>query len=325
MSEPAAQWRDGVFIPAARLYCDAERPRDVCFVSRLSAPRPRGRHPLITAPETLAALAGSKNAAELSLAVPCGRPFTLGARRLELYRSGVGAGAASVVIDAGGVRIAYAGRVNPHGGGLGGKADVRACDALIIEALYADPDSVLLPADETRSRAHEFARACHGEHRVPVFLVAAPETGIDLADAVAPMRVAAHHAIAHPARQLRIAGLPVPPIRRVEATPDAATVIVWPLSRRGQLDHKIPPDARRTMLVSGEASDPEALARAGADTGLAWETAADFPTLAAYVDATSASRIYVTGRAADAAAALLSRPDRPATRLGPPTQMALSV
>lgn len=332
-----AEWRSGVFIPAAKLYCDAAQPRDVCFLSRPSAVRPRGRHPLITTPETLATFAGppagpsrgaggpGKSAtAALSLAVPYGQPFTLGARRLELYRSGQGPGAASLVIDAGGFRVAYAGRVNPHPGVLGGGADVRACDALIVEAPYADPDDEFLAAAEGAPRVVAFARACAGDLRTAVLLVTSSEHGIQVAAAVAAadIPVAAHHAIAHPASRLRMAGAAMPPIRRLDATA-RAPVIVWPLSRRADLDRKLAPPARRILLVSGTARDPQAIARAGADSGVAWTGAADFPSLARYVDATFASHVYVTGRAADRAARLLARPQRPAARLGPATQIAL--
>src|SRR5262245_63134645 len=95
------EWRDGVHIVGTPLWCDARRAREACFVSSALVPE-AGRHKqVIATAETLALL---PEASRQPLAVPFGRPFTLGNVRLELFPSGLIPGAASLQVDVGETR-----------------------------------------------------------------------------------------------------------------------------------------------------------------------------------------------------------------------------
>ena len=90
-------WRDGVHLTGTSIWCDALRARDVCFVSRANAVTTARHGQLCATAETLALLdSGDRGRRPSSvLPVPYARPFTLGTRRIELFRSGAGLGAAS--------------------------------------------------------------------------------------------------------------------------------------------------------------------------------------------------------------------------------------
>src|SRR5262245_5573711 len=100
---PSVVWRDGVQIEGTPVWCDALRTRGMCFLSH-AACRTRATHRQVLAtPRTRAlceALGGAGRGAEW-LVSPCGRPFSLGRVRIELFPSGHLPGAAALVLTDG--------------------------------------------------------------------------------------------------------------------------------------------------------------------------------------------------------------------------------
>ena len=130
------------------------------------------------------------------------------------------------------------------------------------------------------------------------------------------LEVAAHRSIHHAARRLAAAGLAVPLLKR--ARPGG--VLLWPVLQHGKLAAALDGASARVLLVSGLAADPAARAAVGADAAYAWSNAADRAQLLGVIEATGASRVFLTGRCAeDVAQALGPR----ARVLAPPRQMAL--
>ncbi len=327
-------WRDGTHISGTSIWCDARRARDVCFVS-CSHAVPVSRHGQLIATEaTLAMLARSsrESEAETRLSVPFGRPFTLGTLRLELVQSGHAVGGAALAVDVRGERVLYAGAVNPHGGGLGGTADVRTCAAVVLAATYGDPSIEFPPIEETQSRVVEFANEVTAKGGIAVLLVTSPSKGLDVATRLAAdgLEIRAHRAIQQAAQRLRGidgAGAAVPDIHAWSTKNTARTarrcVLLWLARHPHTLARAALPPHSRVALVSGSALDREALERCEADSGFAWSNEADFGELCAYLDSCGASRVYLTGRHAESMADAISSPERPARRLGPPRQMSL--
>src|SRR5262245_44831781 len=103
------EWREGVHIVGTPLWCDARHTREACFVSSARVPGARRHRQVLATDVTLRLLPEAHERAKHStLAVPLGRPFTLGTLRLELFRSGFMPGAASLMIESKGVRVIYA-------------------------------------------------------------------------------------------------------------------------------------------------------------------------------------------------------------------------
>lgn len=317
-------WRDGVHLGGTPIWCDARRTRDICFVSAAHAiATPRHGQLIATAP-TLALLgrasAGAQPASQLS--VPYGRPFTLGTRRLELFRSGHAIGSASLLVQVDDSKVVYAGQVAPRGEGLGGEADLRSCDVLAIDARYGD-ERFAFP--ETAAVAAEVAAFCARvvtAGGAAVLRVTSPSKGLDVAARLAALDptlpLVAHRSIHQPAQRLGdVEGLPR--LRRAKKDASAASVLLWPL---GVEPGPLPP-ASAVALVSGLAQDPGAVAAAGADEAFAWSNAADAASLQAYVDATGAGAVYLLGGGSDGFVEALAAGGRSVVRLAPPEQMRL--
>ncbi len=329
-SEPApVAWRGGTHITGTAIWCDARRAREVCFVSCAHAVAASRHGQLIATAPTLALLARTdrRQQPHSALSVPYGRPFTLGTRRLELVQSGHSFGSASLSIEVDGRRVLYAGMVDPRGVDLGGAADLRECDAVVLTATYGEPHYRFPDPAEVRHQVFDFAAETAAAGGVPVLLVASPSKGLDLAAFVGDrLEIAAHRAIHHAAQRLRDQIPSLPRIRRASAGASrvpGGRVLLWLAARRAALAGvELPPNSR-LALVSGAALDPAALAAAGADLGFPWSSQADYRDLRDYVDACGARRVYLTGRCAESFAAAIDRPDRRAEPLGPPRQMSL--
>jgi putative mRNA 3-end processing factor len=325
-------WRGGVHIAGTSIWCDARRARELCFVSRADRVSSSQHGQILATTETLALLASQDRRPDAAsvLAVPPGRPFSLGTLRLELFRSGSAVGAASLSVDLGDFRVVYAGAVNPRGGGLGGSADQRSCAVLVVDVHYGDARFRFPPVDEAVGDAAALCRRVCGAGGALVLLVSSALKGLDVAHRldVAGVRTGcqfvAHRSIHHAAQKLRSAGLEGPPVRRFAASRvQPAHVLLWPVARRGQLDRVGLPAGSEIALVSGAAVDRDALARARAGHGIAWSSQADHPALCRYVEESGAASIHLVGRFAQQMAAELSARGLAARALGPPVQMSL--
>lgn len=335
-------WRDGVHIAGTSIWCDARRARDLCFVSRADRVSTSRHGQLIATSETLALLArrarpgGAAGELGSELAVPPARPFSLGLLRLELFRSGSALGAASLAVDTGGTRVIYAGAVNPRGGGLGGAADQRTGDVLVVEAAMG-PGLVVPAIDDVAGETAALCRRVTGAGAACVLLVGGPLEGLDVAwrlssEGLGGGELVAHRMIHHAVRRLRAAGLAPAglEVRRLGRV-KGGQVILWPVGRpleiggaRGRgYGREALPDGSVVALVSGRAEVVGEVARVRADVALPWSTQADFAALARYVDEVGASSVYVTGPAGEAAAEALARAGRRVRALGPPVQMSL--
>jgi hypothetical protein len=105
----------------------------------------------------------------------------------------------------------------------------------------------------------------------------------------------------------------VPPIAPPGRDPRA---IVWLDADRAQLARALGDRPAATALVSARAIE----GTAGCDAGFAWASAADRAQLLAWIEATGARDVFVTGACADAIVGALGARARV---IGPPHQMPL--
>lgn len=337
-------WHDGVHICDTAIWCDALRTRDVCFVSCAHA-IPGSRHGQLVATAATLAMLG-ETAGDTRLAVPYGRPFTLGTVRLELIRSGHGLGSAGLLVDLDGRRVLYASAVNPGGGGLGGAADNRPCDTLVLAADYGDPRFRFPDRDGIIDQVADFVLDVTTASGAAILLVSSPSKALDVASRLAdrmPARMVersgtqpsatpgsrgllsffGHRQIYDAALRARQVIDPTPRIRRLTtATPPAGHVTLWPLSRRGALPDDSPPGSR-VALLSGLALDRDAVTDLRVSAAFPWSNQADCQQLIDYIEGCGASRVFLTHRHADTLAAALDKPGRVTRSLGPPRQMSL--
>lgn len=339
-------WRSGVHIVGTRLWCDAPRAHDLCFVSSaaaLSSTRAvRGTllcteltHRLIGLLRGAKAQAGPGEPVLLS---PVGRPFNYGSLRIELFPSGQGPGAASLwarlpsgrqVVYAGSPRAEAEPRVEPM--------QVRSADTLVIAARSAAAGA--LPS---RAEAVVQLRAALAESLAQpgiTILLGAPLLLTELFAEIGP-ELAAHpdtSCVAHPLvrrslRAVRACGL----LPEQQALPPSAgrgrgpgALVLWPLGRP-----LLPPPpglGARLLLVDGLALVPavQGELRAGLPSGVTLAASIAFPDgldvarLVTYVRDCEAREVFLTaGYGPDVVSALAQHGIR-ALPLGPPRQLAL--
>jgi putative mRNA 3-end processing factor len=263
------------------------------------------------------------------LVTPFARPFLLGRLRVELLPSGHAPGGAQLLVERPGRRLLYAGRVNPRAGRLAEPAQVRGCDALVLDAPLAAPATLGRALPERAREERALVDAVHGaleRGETPVVLApelgAAEEVAALLGSAGLPLR-------AHP-RVLALLGAYVrmglavrTPARALKRASDArpGEVVLWPLER-----HASPALGRferaHRLLAAGEALDPRAAARFGCAQAFALADDGDVPQLVEHARACGARDVYLVG-AGDPAVRAFAAHGLRVHALGPPEQMRL--
>ncbi|HET7501813.1 MAG TPA: hypothetical protein VFK02_12440 [Kofleriaceae bacterium] len=333
-------WRDGVHLTGTPIWCDARRRRDICFLSSADRVGRTGHGQLIGTAVTLALL-GARDQGHL--AVPLRQRFTLGTVRLELIPSGRGFGAAALHADITGRTVLYAGAVRTSAGGVGDPAELRSCDAVVVAAPYGEPDDKFPPLPGAIDATLEWARAQLASGKRPVLLVDTLLDGLEVASRLAAegMAIAGPRALRDAA--LRIADL-VPAPQIVDGTLAIGSTL-YPRPPAADPGSGVPAiaapgrevravvwlDADRAGVARGLGERPFATARlsarvpagagpAGYDAGFPWASAADRAQLLAWIEATGARDVYVTGACAETIVAALGARARV---IGPPHQMTL--
>jgi putative mRNA 3-end processing factor len=290
------------------LACDASAGSDLIFLSHAGAldaraaralPRARaGRRQILTTDLTLTLLGPARERLRPhALLAGLGRPFALGELRLELFPSGHGPGAASLLCELGasGRRIVYAGVIGPGVAGSDGSGPapaVRPAEALCLDATFGARRFAFPEPAEALDQVRRLVQRALADGRAPVVLAEPPGPGLAVAAALAAagVPVRAHRAFILAAAVFGEAGLPVPPLQRFDGHLRPGEALLWPphardAARLGMLR------APFVLLASGWASDPAEVARARADAGVAFSDQADFAALVRYVTATGATEV----------------------------------
>jgi len=318
-------WRGGVQLAGSVVWCDAERARDLDFVSharrRLGV---RGAHGKVLATaRTLAFLraAGSAPRSEV-LTAPFGRPFSLGGLRLELFPSGHVPGAASLLfVEPSGRRIAYAGDVNPVRA-LGEPCEVRGADVVVLEAPLAPLGIALPPREQARAELRSRVVDALADGRCPIVL--APALGA-AQEAIAVLGEAGVCIRSHPriyaySSAYREQTIDLPPAARFAGRVGRGEALLWPIEAAGSAALRRIPRPARIALT---ARPIEQGARGEPVAHVPLVDHADLTALVEYVTHTGAREAWVTvGDCAALVEALAAR-GVAAHPLGPPRQMEL--
>jgi len=333
--KPAFLFRAGTRIAGTVIACDATGGADLLFLSNARAldrtPRQRGRNrsvraKILTTNETLilSGAAGDRLRSR-ALVVAVGRPFTLGAIRLELLPSGHLPGAAMLACEVAGRRILYAGAARlgtPAWGAIPGA--VRTVDALCLDATFGHPRFVFISRDEAQAAACQFARSARDAGCAPVLLAGAIGPAQDLAPALAEAgwKLRGHRSTIVAAAAYRRAGVALPPITRFSGSLAPGEVLLWPaIDRKAGLLARLGPT--RVAWISGWAADPAAAAEVAADRFIPYSNHADFSGLLAYVAATGAREVATERGFAEELATALREREIDSYALGPPRQIPL--
>lgn len=337
-------WRAGVHLPGTRLWCDALRAHDLCFISDAQASMRGGRAigTLLCTERTLRlrrALGEPARAAESVLLSPVGRPFHLGALRLELFPSGQAPGAASLWVKLqSGQCVIYAGAPCPQPTLGAEPMQLRAATALICAApLAAHPGELPDRAAALRTlQDHVSQSRAAGAATV---ILCSPLPGAPLI--WSPLIAAGVPVVIHPAimRSLlahkELGLLPATPAPRRFTRPlPPGTVLLWPAAT------PLPPPSRlqapqaralHVILSIGAALAAPLVARVRAalpppatlTAAVPLADGLDRPSLLRYIADSEARQVYLTAGYSDALATTLRRTGVHLAPLGPPRQLPL--
>ncbi|HXT95015.1 MAG TPA: hypothetical protein VN853_01875 [Polyangia bacterium] len=330
-SARAFVYRAGVRIAGTVVACDAAAGGDLVFLShaavfgahgRRALPRVGGgRRQILTTEATLALLGpvGERLRARALLA-PFGRPFVLGDLRLEIFPSGYQPGAASLLCERAGKRSVYAGPLGPA-------AEVRAADALCLDARYAERD-VAFPervvAEENLRRIAADASTGGAPLLYVEPLALAPLVARALAGAGLPLR--AHRRILDALAAYRRVepAAPVPAVQRFAGRLAEREVLLWPADARAPAPGQT--RGRRRVFVSPRAASATVRARPdglGKMEALVFPFGADAAALVRYAEAAGAAEVALASAPDEHLAELLRGRGIDVYRIGSPRQIDL--
>lgn len=317
---------DGVHLLGTVLWFDSPRERDLCFVSHARTGRfPAHRKVLCT--QATARLAQRRLAQADLLVSPFSRPFSLGELSIELFPAGHMLGSASVLVGHGRRAIVYAGDIHLPGARTAERAQVRACDTLVVSCPYGDPAIRLPDREEAEAAVLKWVKRTLDQGTTPVLLADRLGKAQDLLHLLgdAGIGVRTHRSIYDATTLYREFGRSFPGVRRFVGTPARDEVLVWPTGLRtspsiGRMRRQL-----RVAVCSGRA------AFEAASLKRQYRAAAAFPlschsgygALREYIRATGPGRVLLHRGRVDACAAALRAEGVDASPLTGPEQLSL--
>jgi hypothetical protein len=330
-SHRAFAYRAGIRLPGTDITCDALGfASDLVFISHADAFPARartGRRQFVSTATTVRLLgpAGDR-LREHVLPASFGRPFNLGAHRLEIVPSGFLPGAAALLCQIDRTRAFYLGSFCPEPllGGVEAPL-LRRADALCVDATHADPSRTFAPRRQVLCDVRDFVLATlHGHGRVALLgspWAALPAVAIELARAGVVVR--AHRRVAEVFGRLRSFCATLPAPARFAGKLAEGEALLWPAAARAETGlAKLGSIA--TAWVSGAAVPSREGPTGPIRQAFALSNRPSFTELAAAVTATGAREVGLFGNAAELAADRLRRQGVDAYPLGPPRQMPLT-
>ena len=220
-----------------------------------------------------------------------------------MFPSGFMPGAASLLCERDGRRIVYAGPIGP------GPVDVRAADALCLDATFGDEAFAFPTRDQALAEVGRAVRDVLARGDAPVVLVDPVAIAVDIGAALAADRIglAAHRSIVQAAVAYRHAGLTgaAAAALRGQAGPGRGAAVARAGARTGAPGGSARTGAHpglRRRRFGGACPDIEGSAR------VTFPTAADFAGLIRYVEASGATEVALVNAPGDDAGGRAARP-----------------
>lgn len=322
----------GLHLRDTILWLDAWEPRPFTFVSHAGAVGALEHQKILCTSRTAELLGtmaeihgrGRRARQPRALVTPCNRPFLLGQLSLELFNAGHVLGSASLLVQHRGLKIVYAGEVNPRRGFMCETLEIRRCDLVALPARFGARAYRFPPLAEVGQDLVRFVdEALTRDQPVVLFcppLGEAQEVARLLHEAGLPMR--AHRRVAKISRLYRQAGFPVGRPRNFSHRAREPQVLIWPIGLRHSLSLRWLRGAC-TALVSGLAQDPEQRRRMACDAAFPLSCSADHDGLIDYIRACQARTVVLQSPQAVELRQDLQALGLEVSILAPPQQMSL--
>jgi Cft2 family RNA processing exonuclease len=158
-----------LYLPDIDLWLDADGPRERCVISHAHSDHIAGHARVVATPETARLFRHRRGEAEIE-ALRYGERRDYGRYALTMYPAGHCLGSAQVLVEAEGERLVYTGDVKLRHNVAAEQAVVVACDTLVMESTFGDPQYRFPPDVATYDRLYAACDRALSDDRVPVVL-----------------------------------------------------------------------------------------------------------------------------------------------------------
>jgi putative mRNA 3-end processing factor len=227
---------------------------------------------------------------EDAVALKYREPFSLGELTLELSPAGHVLGAAQVrVTRPDGHRLVYTGDFSPGVFLTASRADVPACDTLIMESTFGHPKYRFPPREQVYDEVAEWCRRHLRQGTRPLLLAYSLGKSQESIQQLAArgLRVAAHESIHAISALYSSLGVTID-ARKFEGTFEAGEVGLFPPFKKHR-PRDLGPTA--TAVLTGWALEPWGARRSGADVAFPISDHADYPALVEFAKGTGAREV----------------------------------
>ncbi len=257
---------------------------------------------MLASPETIAlacALAspsswcGERVGWDESIELPIDRAFGGGTAKLTMARAGHVLGAAQLVVDHPGGRMAYTGDWSGERDGTHGAGDVVRCDELVVTSTFALPIFRFDPIAQTLAAVCDWCVDQLAKETQPVVLAQTPGPAQAIAQSLAArgLAVEAHDAVLRACAAYETLGVPVGPVRALSERARDVVVVAPASARATDVRRRV---ATSVAYASGWALLDSAVEQKRADAAFPMADHADCDALVALVEATGARHVLVS-------------------------------
>lgn len=312
----------GVHLTDSVLWCDGDRKNGLNFVSSAVAAEV-GRDRKVLCTEATLRLFGKNKRLPDALTAPFGHAIRVGALGLSLHQAGFILGAAQLRIEREGRVIVYARDVCPRASTVAPSAEPVPCDVLALAATHGGRLDRFPAREGVIEEIVRFVDASLEAKRPPVLLAERLRVAPDLAILLgrAGYRLRLHRAVADVLKLHEGLGVAVPAFKRLGKKPTRGDVVIAPPILRTNLSATLP--EARMALVGPRATDAAHVHQLGVAEAFPLANVADQAELLAFVEATGAREVFLTGGKVEELGAALTATGRVVRDLRPQQQLSL--
>ena len=290
------EYIDGVHLAASVLWCDAQRKNGLNFLSSaLAGDIARNRRMLCTE-ETLRLASRGKGKVDV-LTAPYDQILTVGDLELSLHPSGHLLGSAQLRAKRSGRVVVYTGEVSTRSSATALAAEPVRCDVIALPATYARRPYRFPERERVLDDILQFIEVTLTERQTPVLLAQPLGIGQELITVLGRKgyRLRVHRSMAEIAKLYGSLGVSLPSYKRFTKTVGRGEVVLFPTILRTSVESLIPDG--RVALVDPRAVDAAYVHQLRLRDAFALTNLPDRDELIAFVEATEAGEVFLTGGA----------------------------
>ncbi len=285
----------GIHLTNSILWCDADRKRDLVFLSHAHQSYVGKNRRVLATDKTLKIL--TRNAAKAdALTTPYRRPFTLGPLRLEMHPAGHVLGSAQLLIERDDRRLVFACDVQTRRSVTAERASPVPCDVLVLPPSYGLPLYRFPPREEVLEQIVDFIDRAFDDQATPILLANPIGTAQEMIARLgaAGYRMRVHGSIYDVAKIYRSTGLPLGGCKRFAGVPARDEVVIFPpILKRHAAIRKL--RKSRVAMLTGRAVEPGFLFQQKVTHAFPWSDTVDHAELHEFVKGSGAREVYLYG------------------------------